>query len=114
MYAIVGGVSGASQGAVITRAMDDTVYFDINYDRWEPDPPNDNRRTVAENLLSTWQRDDDTSTITIGANLMAVMSSWTVHNADTYYTGIFCPALDVFLAYGRLPVSQLTPSSDCL
>merc|ERR1712157_204007 len=111
---------GVHEGQIITRTTDASVVLDFanvsehstgdyngydpsyylvqtNYDLWNDDPSNDNRRSMAENMLSSWNRSINTEMMAIGSNLQAVMSSANVKNKDTFYTGIFSAAHDVFL-----------------
>ena len=124
MYAILGGIEGVDQGQIITRMINDNVILDFvnitqnstgdyagynpayymvqtNYDVWNIDPPNDPRRSMAERMLAGLNRTRDTQIFAIGSNVQAVMSSWKVHNEDTFYTGIFSANYDLFLGYIR-------------
>eukprot|EP01083_Nonionella_stella_P124297 375261_1 len=136
MYVLIAGVSGVHDGLIITRYTDDSVVFDFanittnstgnyngynpsyymvqtNYDLWQEDQVDDNRRSMAENMLSTWNRNEDTKLLYIGSNLQAIMSSYQVHNADTFYTGIFSVAHDVFLGYIRQAIVSVHDVDGC-
>lgn len=124
MYAIMGGIKGVHDGQIITRMIDDYVILDFanitqnstgnyagynpayymvqtNYDVWEIDPASDPRRSMAERMLAGLNRTRDTQTFAIGSNVQAVMSSWKVHNEDTFYTGVFSANYGLFLGYIR-------------
>jgi len=127
MYVIMASLNGYSDGAIITRGINDTVYYNFynisnstdptwymvqtNYDHWLPDPPDDDRRTIAQNLISQWNQSADCQDITIGANIFGVLSTYSVGNQDTLYTAIMSPSNDVFLTYimeGMVPYFQCT------
>lgn len=117
MYAIAGG-PGADDGAIITRdpagpaqpvsthgiaRLADAAIgagagwralVQTNYDRWEPDPPSDPRRTAAEHLLRSMSPEVGSSSV--GA--FAVVSAYPVFNEDTAYTAIMCPNTECSLA----------------
>ncbi|KAA0158305.1 hypothetical protein FNF27_07807 [Cafeteria roenbergensis] len=110
MYAIAAG-PGADDGAIVTRdpagpalpvathgiaRLADAAIgagagwralVQTNYDRWEPDPPSDPRRTAAERLLRSMAPEVGSSSV--GA--FAAVSAYPVFNEDTAYTAIMCP-----------------------
>lgn len=110
MYAIAAG-PGADDGAIVTRdpagpalpvathgiaRLADAAIgagagwralVQTNYDRWEPDPPSDPRRTAAEHLLRSMSAGVGSSSV--GA--FAAVSAFPVFNEDTAYTAIMCP-----------------------
>lgn len=53
-----------------------------NYDRWQPDPAYDNRRTVADDALKTLGRVDGGTRLGV---YMAI-STYPVHNENTFFT----------------------------
>jgi len=54
-----------------------------NHDIWEADPPEDPRRTFAENLLANMGTDLQNE-----LGVYAVMDTYPVHNEGTFYTTI--------------------------
>eukprot|EP00483_Globobulimina_turgida_P005109 UN05119 len=135
MYVIMGGISGVHDGVIITKFSDlneewnvmvdfanisdistgnyngyKPAYYMVqtNYEIWKVDPSNDDRRTMAKMMLSTWNREIDSHLLAVGANLQAIMSSYQVHNEHTLYTGIFSAKYDLFLGYIREPIQQVS------
>jgi len=120
MYVIMAGLNGYDNGALITRGNNNFTYYNFNnitngsrwymvltnYDLWAPDPADDNRRTQAEYLLSKWNRNIDTNPLTIGANLMALMSTWYIQNEETLYINIMSPVNHILLTYS---VPEMAP-----
>ena len=55
-----------------------------NYDHWQPDPPQDPRRTALERYLNEMGRELGTSKM----GLFAAISTFPVHNPHTAYTAV--------------------------
>lgn len=57
-----------------------------NFDHWEPDPEEDGRRTVAEDLLRNMGKEFWNE-----LGVFAVMDTYPIHNEGTFYTTITVP-----------------------
>ena len=73
-----------------------------NYDRWEADPANDNRRTVAEEQMQAFNATDPLT-------MMATLSTYPVQNPETAYTCIMNANASTISAFLRQPIT-LQPS----
>jgi len=66
-----------------------------NYDVWKPDPDSDPRRKLATNLV--WKYGQDLASSDLG--LFAIMSTTPVHDTETAFTAVMCPATGSIQAF---------------
>jgi len=80
-----------------------------NYDRFAngTDSPTDPRRTAAEIVLRRVEQDEGST----GLGLMAVLSTYPVHNPHSAYTAIMDPASGALHAYVRQALCPATPGN---
>lgn len=117
-YVIVAG-KRSPDAAIITRSaegVDDITWLDsttdwlmvqTNYDRNQPDPANDDRRTVAECLLRQLGQVKGATHL----GVYAVISSFPVHNVNTAYTAIMSAGtgeLHGFVRQAMVPAGPMT------
>ena len=126
IYAIVGGLKGPNDGSVITKYQDDCILLtfnnvsnhssgnygnysipwfivETNSDLWEPD----NKRSLAENMLLSWNKQYDTQQIIVGTNLLSVMSSYNIYNPSTITTSIMSAVNNIFVGYIASPLKEI-------
>jgi hypothetical protein len=110
MYVIASGplprqgvIFSRSQGKNVNPIYDlrtsSTVSYLVqtNYDRWLPDPPADDRRTVAEEQLAAFNNTND-------LHLFATLSTYPVQNPTTAFTCIMHAATGEMDAFIRQPI----------
>jgi hypothetical protein len=80
-----------------------TVLVQTNYDRWQPDPKFDPRRTRAEEMLQSVLLGSGTGhdAAATALDLLAVASAYPVHNPHTAFTAVMDPATGALRAYVR-------------
>ncbi|CAD8060748.1 unnamed protein product [Paramecium sonneborni] len=72
-----------------------------NYDHWLPDPFNDKRRTIAENLLDQLQNN-----LWNEFGVLAVMETYPIHNDGTFYIIIMNAKYNSLIAFGQPDITQ--------
>ncbi|CAD8149988.1 unnamed protein product [Paramecium pentaurelia] len=112
LYNIIGG-TGKDQGVIISRDPFETYptislsslpqgqngykyLVQTNYDHWLPDPEDDQRRTIAENLLAKMQNN-----LLNEFGVYAVMDTYPIHNEGTFYTVIMNAKYNRLIAFGQ-------------
>ncbi|KAK3288405.1 hypothetical protein CYMTET_4115 [Cymbomonas tetramitiformis] len=118
-YVIVAG-KRSPDAAIITRsaeAVDDITWLDsasdwllvqTNYDRNQPDPASDDRRTVAECLLRQLGQVKGATNL----GVYAVISSFPVHNVNTAYTAIMSAGTGELHGFVRQPMVPAGPMTN--
>ncbi|CAD8058803.1 unnamed protein product [Paramecium sonneborni] len=118
LYNIIGGTS-RNQGVIISRdpfdmyptislntsILGQTYYqylVQTNYDHWLTDPFNDQRRTIAENLLAQLQNN-----LWNEFGVFTVMDTFPIHNESTFYTIIMNAKYNRLIAFGQSSITQV-------
>ncbi|CAD8146768.1 unnamed protein product [Paramecium pentaurelia] len=117
-YNVIGGKE-KNQGVIISRdpfimyptiSLNTSILNQINYqylvqtnyDHWLPDPQNDQRRTMAENLLAQLQIHQWNE-----FGVFAVMETYPIHNEGTFYTIIMNAKYNRLIAFGQPNMTQI-------
>ncbi|CAD8048714.1 unnamed protein product [Paramecium primaurelia] len=116
-YNVIGGKE-KNQGVIISRdpfimyptiSLNTSILNQINYqylvqtnyDHWLPDPQNDQRRTIVENLLAQLQINQWNE-----FGVFAVMETYPIHNEGTFYTIIMNAKYNRLIAFGQPNMTQ--------
>jgi len=78
-----------------------------NYDRWQPDPADDNRRTYGEEAMLRLGQSYGATQV----GLWMALSEWPVHNTDTFYSVIMSVSAPTrgFIRQSMFPKGGIPP-----